>query len=102
MRWIVQDWRYIKEKRRGANGRRLFDTSIKCGGVTRDGKVRLCLPMAVIKDLKRTKAGREALSQQVRAKLKAGKGVRVPYNQTVGDSMRRFQATDTFRDRRNT
>jgi hypothetical protein len=100
MRWIMQDWRYIKEKRRGANGRRMFDTSLKCGGVTRDGKVRLCRPRAVIKELKRTKAGRQALSEQVRAKLKAGKGVRVPYNQMVGDAMRQFQKADTFKDRR--
>lgn len=102
MRWILQDWRYIRETRRGSNGRRLFDYSIKCGGKTRDGRVRLCLPLGVIHDLKRTKAGRQALSDQVKAKLKAAQGERVPYNDTVLAAFRRFQDSDTFTDRRNT
>ena len=99
-RWIRQNWRYVKEKRRGANGRRLFDTSIKCGAITKDGKVRLCLPLEVIKDLQKTKKGRDALSSQIRRKLKAGKGMRVPYNDIVNDALKRFQQADKFKDKK--
>jgi hypothetical protein len=82
-RWIRQDWRFVKEKRRGSDGIRKFDTSIRCGGKTKDGRVRLCLPDKVITALTRTAEGRDALAEQARRKLKNGRGVRTPYNAIV-------------------
>ena len=98
-RWIRQDWRYVRELKRGSNGKRRFDSTRLCGSQTKDGKIRLCLPKAVIDELKRTKAGRDALSLQARKKLKAAKGERVPYNDIVLEAFKAFQANDTFRDK---
>ena len=96
-RWIRQDWRFVMEKR-SKNGVRQFDSSIRCGGKTKDGRVRLCLPNAVIEELKRTKAGREALSEQARRKLRNGRGRRTPYNFLVLTTFQDFQRSDPFED----
>ena len=97
-RWIRQDWRFVMEKRRGPDGVRQFDTSIRCGGKTKDGRVRLCLPAKVITALTRTAEGREALAEQARRKLRNGRGVRTPYNAIVLREFVKFQRSDPFED----
>ena len=97
-RWIRQDWRFVMEKRRGPDGIRQFDTSIRCGGKTKDGRVRLCLPAKVIPALTRTAEGREALAEQARRKLRNGRGVRTPYNAIVLREFVKFQRSDPFED----
>ena len=97
-RWIRQDWRFVKEKRRTPDGVRHFDTSIKCGGKTKDGRVRLCLPQKVVTALLRTEEGRDALAEQARRKLRNGRGVRTPYNAVVLREFNRFQKADPFED----
>ena len=107
-RWIRQNWKFVTYSGRvfddNGNPKRTFSFTSKCGakgGRRPDGTVRLCLPEKVIKSLIRSKAGREALYKQVRAKEKAPQGVRVPYNKKVGEVFDKFQSNDTFQDTQN-
>jgi len=105
VRWIKQDWRFIVLTGNTDTGLPRFRHDTKCGkkgGVLPDGRVRLCLPLAVIKELKRTKDGKLALKRQVLDKLKAPKGVRVPYNETVLQAFKAFQKSDTFENKQRT
>jgi hypothetical protein len=98
MRWIKQDWRFLKiEKNK-------IIYSKKCGAVgtrTKTGKARLCLPAKVIKTLLRTKDGKQALTRQIRRKLAASKGERVPYDPIILTVFRDFQKNDPFKDKPN-
>jgi hypothetical protein len=101
LRWIKQDWRFIKYTGRDGNLKATFKYPSKCGrkgGVLPDGRVRLCLPKAVIDELKRTKAGAEALRQQVADKLQRKPGERTQYNETVLKVFQDFQKKDSFKD----
>ena len=75
--WISEDWRAVKVSSTGK-----IDYSQKCGAKgtqTKSGKPRLCLPLAAIKSLIRSKEGKEQLKKQARSKARAKKGERVPY-----------------------
>lgn len=98
MRWIKQDWRHL----------RIIDNKViyakRCGAVgtrTRSGKARLCLPAKVIKRLLRTQDGTAALKRQIRAKLRAEAGARVPYDPIILEEFNRFQQSDKFKDKKN-
>ena len=102
LRWIRQDWRFLKYTGLSDTGRKTFSHDKRCGakgGVLPDGRVRLCLPLAVIQDLKRTKAGREALRLQIADKLKKQPGKRTSYNALVLEAFKRFQQSDPFEDK---
>lgn len=91
----MQDWRFVIIK----NGKLVF--SGKCGATgtrTKSGKPRLCLPFKVLQKLNRTQLGREALKEQVRAKLRAELGERVRWNPIIKMEFDRFNRKDTRRD----
>ena len=116
MRWIRQDWRYIKL----ISQRSLFGDDpqivgisydVRCGGIGgRDEKnrPRLCLPREVIEKLwtdpkrkkkltKREKEKNNALIEQVLNKLKSNKK-KVTWNMTVKKAMNNFDKKDTFKN----
>ena len=100
VRWIRQDWRYLRLGK-DIEGNTIIVFDRKCGsagGRTASGKARLCLPAKVIKDLKRSKRGRAALIRQIRKKIAAPKGSRVPYDPFILEKFRRFQLNDKFKD----
>ena len=100
-RWIQQDWRFIVYSGLDGRGMKTFRHDGKCGkkgGVTPSGKTRLCLPQKVILELKKTRAGRDALHEQVKRKLRASKGQNVQYNPIVLEAFQEFQKSDTFQD----
>lgn len=79
--WTTQDWRVVVPKRRPE-----VDYEDRCGAPsnrTRDGHVRLCLPLAVIERLSTTKQGREILWRQARLKEKAAPGTRVAWHPMI-------------------
>ena len=91
----MQDWQFVIIK----NGKLVF--SGKCGATgtrTKSGKARLCLPFKVLQKLNRTQLGREALKEQVRAKLRAEPGERVSWNPIIKMEFDRFNRKDTRRD----
>ena len=86
--WIRQDWRVL----RIVNGEIFFGA--KCGDPTnrtKSGKVRLCLPFFVIKNLMRSESGKAILRNQINRKLRADRGVRVPYHPEIVRLMRRLE-----------
>ena len=115
LRWIRQDWRYIKlisQNKLFSDDPEIVGISydVRCGGVGgRDEKnrPRLCLPRQVIEDLwtdpskkkltKREKANNEALIDQAMRKLKSNKK-RVFWNETVKRKMRMFDSKDKFKN----
>jgi hypothetical protein len=104
-RWIRQNWKFVTYSGRQYNSRgeliKTFSYTEKCGGRGGrfpDGRVRLCLPLKVIQKLTRSKKGRLALYQQIKAKQKAPRGERVPYNEVVAEVFDKFQKSDTFQD----
>ena len=100
VRWIRQDWRYLRLGK-DIEGNTIIVFDRKCGsagGRTASGKARLCLPAKVIKDLKRSKRGRAALIRQIRKKIAAPKGSRVPYDPFILEKFRTFQLNDKFKD----
>ncbi|MAB40254.1 MAG: hypothetical protein CL525_14320 [Aequorivita sp.] len=103
-RWIRQDWRFIVYSGEDGRGMKRFKHDGKCGkkgGKTATGKTRLCLPQKVILELKKTRQGRNALHEQVNAKLRGSKGQNVQYNPIVLQAFQEFQRSDTFQDRPN-
>lgn len=91
----MQDWRFVLIK----NGKLVFTG--KCGATgtrTKNGKARLCLPFKVLQKLNRTQLGREALKEQVRAKLRAEIGERVRWNPIIKMEFDRFNRRDNRRD----
>jgi hypothetical protein len=101
LRWIKQDWRYLRLGK-DIDGNTIIIFDKKCGsagGRTQSGKARLCLPAKVIKDLKRSKRGRQALIRQIRKKISAPKGSRVPYDPIILEKFRTFQLNDKFKDK---
>lgn len=79
--WTTQDWRSIflhndgsvsYDKKCGAEGTRLPS-----------GKPRLCLPVAVIEKLLKSKKGTEILREQARKKQRAKKGQRIPWHPEI-------------------
>ena len=77
-----------------------FDSKCgKKGGVTPTGAVRLCLPRKVIEELIETREGRDALHNQVKAKLNAARGTNVQYNFPVLTAFKKFQRSDPFQDK---
>ena len=100
-RWIQQDWRFVIYSGQDGRGMKRFRHDGKCGkkgGITPSGKTRLCLPQKVILKLKKTRAGRNALHEQVKRKLRASKGQNVQYNALVLQAFQEFQKSDTFQD----
>ena len=100
LRWIRQDWRYLRLAK-DIEGNTIIVFDKKCGGQggrTASGKARLCLPAKVIKDLKRSKRGKAALIRQIRKKIAAPKGKRVPYDPIILEKFRLFQLQDKFKD----
>ena len=101
MRWIRQDWRFLRLGK-NSDGDTIIIFDKKCGaegGRTASGKARLCLPAKVIKDLKRSKRGKAALIRQIRKKIAAPKGTKVPYDPIILEKFRIFQQNDKFKDR---
>jgi len=116
LRWIRQDWRYIKlisQNKLFSDKPKIIAISydVRCGGVGgRDekGRPRLCLPLAVIEKLwtdpnrkkpltPKEKANNNALISQAVAKLKSNKK-RVEWNSIVKKTMSDFQKKDKFKN----
>jgi hypothetical protein len=100
-RWIQQDWRFIIYSGKDGRGMKRFRFDSKCGkkgGVTPTGAVRLCLPRKVIEELIQTREGRDALHEQVKAKLNSSRGTNVQYNFPVLTAFQEFQRSDSFED----
>jgi hypothetical protein len=80
--WRQQDWRVVvpgKEKPDVTYG-------TKCGSKanrTRSGKVRLCLPLYVIQQLRRTTEGKKILWDQAKRKERAAVGQRVSWHPRI-------------------
>lgn len=96
--WTQQDWRSIllrgnrdsTPKKKGQYNKDL-DWSYKCGakGTRLSGnRPPLCLPIHAIRELNKSKKGRELLLKQVKKKAKAKKGQRVPYPPEIADLVR--------------
>lgn len=88
--WTTQDWRSIflhsdgsvsYEKKCGAKGTQLPS-----------GKPRLCLPLYVIKQLLKTKSGKEILIKQARKKQRAKKGQRIPWHPKIKELHSKLEA----------
>jgi hypothetical protein len=114
MRWIKQDWRYIKlisQSSLFGDDPQIVGISydVRCGGIGgRDEKnrPRLCLPREVIEKLwtdpkrkkkltKREIQKNDALIEQVMNKLKSNKK-KVSWNETVKKAMNTFDKKDKF------
>jgi len=116
LRWIRQNWRYIKlisQNKLFSDDPEIIGISydVRCGGIGgRDEKnrPRLCLPLSVIEKLwtdprrkkkltKKEKANNDALIDQCLRKLRSNKK-RVEWNPIVKNAMRSFLKKDTFKD----
>lgn len=96
--WTQQDWRSILLRKnrdstplkKGQYNKDL-DWSHKCGakGTRLSGdRPPLCLPIHAIRELNKTKQGRSILLKQVKKKVKAKKGQRVPYPPEIAELVR--------------
>lgn len=116
MRWIRQDWRYIKllsQNKLFSEKPEIIGLSydIRCGGIGgRDekGRTRLCLPREVIEKLytdpskkkrltKKEKENNKALFEQALRKLKSTKK-RVEWNTIIKREMKKFDKKDKFQN----
>ena len=96
-RWIQQDWRSLKISK----GKILHDA--KCGAKGtkfKSGKPRLCLPLYVIKNLMKTKEGKEILKSQINKKARAKKGQRVPWHPRIKELHSRMESKDKTKDKK--
>lgn len=88
--WTTQDWRVVVPN---ADSTVRYDE--RCGGAsnrTPGGRVRLCLPLAVIQKLDRTQSGREILHQQATRKQRATPGARVAWHPKIKALWRLLEA----------
>lgn len=86
--WTQQDWRVVVPKKNDVD----FDS--KCGSAknrTADGKTRLCLPVFVIEELRKTKEGKRILVNQARKKERAKPGDRVPWHPRIKELHRQLE-----------
>jgi hypothetical protein len=79
--WTTQDWRVV------IPGKKPDVTfTHKCGAAsnrTKDGRVRLCLPLAVISTLRKTSEGKAILWDQAKKKEQAKAGSRIPWHPKI-------------------
>jgi hypothetical protein len=88
--WTTQDWRSIFLH---SDGSVSYDK--KCGSKGTklpSGKPRLCLPLYVIKQLLKTKSGKEILIQQARKKQRAKKGQRIAWHPKIKELHSKLEA----------
>jgi hypothetical protein len=89
--WRQQDWRVVVPGKRKGD----ITYATKCGSKqnrTPSGKMRLCLPVPVIKPLMRTQEGREILYAQAKKKERAALGQRVSWHPRIKELHRRMEA----------
>ena len=96
-KWIRENWRILSIKK---NRIVIGDQCSEKNHLTSSGKMRLCLPLEVIKRMLKTKEKEEILKKTIRKKIAAPQGKKIPLDPEINRYIKLFYK-GAFRPRKS-